>query len=101
MKEYKIDYELFSALEIIKIMEFFNLIVQTKTKSIDKKNLIEKYNEYRNILNNKTLEKQYDKMLFQAERVSIYKVVKSYNEKSWGIWFSSIFAYSDVSRILK
>ena len=62
--EYKIDYDLFQALEIIKIIEFFNLIEQTKRKKISKQLLVEKYREYQNILRSKTLEKQYDKMLF-------------------------------------
>lgn len=75
--EYKIDYEMFSALEIIKIVEFFQLIEKTKTRSIDKTLLISKYQEYRNILRNKTLEKKYDQMLYEKSKVSIYKVMKS------------------------
>lgn len=79
--EYKIDYDLFQALEIIKIIEFFNLIEQTKRKKISKQLLVEKYREYQNILRSKTLEKQYDKMLFEKSGVSIYKVMQSIMEK--------------------
>ncbi len=75
--EYKIDYDMFSALEIIKIIEFFNLIEQTKVKKIPKKTLIEKYREYQNILRSKTLEKKYDKMLEEKSHISIYRVMKS------------------------
>jgi len=79
--EYKIDYDLFQALEIIKIIEFFNLIEQTKRKKISKQLLVEKYREYQNILRSKTLEKQYDKMLFEKSGVSIYRVMQSIMEK--------------------
>lgn len=75
--EYKIDYNLFSAFEIIKIVEFFNLIEQTKVKRVSKELLIEKYHEYQNILRSKTLEKQYDKMLFEKSKVSIYHTMKA------------------------
>lgn len=79
--EYKIDYDLFQALEIIKIIEFFNLIEQTKRKKVSKQLLVEKYREYQNILRSKTLEKQYDKMLFEKSGVSIYRVMQSIMEK--------------------
>jgi uncharacterized protein YktA (UPF0223 family) len=74
--EFKIDYDMFNVSEVMKIMNFMHLIEQTKTKKIDKNVLIEKYKEYRSILNNKALEKQYDKMLYEKSRVSIYKVMK-------------------------
>lgn len=79
--EYKIDYDLFQALEIIKIIEFFNLIEQTKRKKVSKQLLVEKYREYQNILRSKTLEKQYDKMLYEKSGVSIYRVMQSIVEK--------------------
>ncbi len=79
-KTYKIDYNLFSAFEIIKIIEFFNLIEQTKTKKVSNDLLIEKYREYQNILRSKTLEKQYDKMLFEKSKVSIYHTMKAIME---------------------
>ena len=75
--EYKIDYDLFQALEIIKIIEFFNLIEQTKRKKVSKQLLVEKYREYQNILRSKTLEKQYDKMLLKKSNVSIYETMKN------------------------
>ena len=78
--DYKIDYELFIALEIIKIIEFFTLLEQTKTKKVNKNLLIEKYREYQSILRSKILEKQYDKMLFEKSKVSIYRTMKSIME---------------------
>lgn len=76
-KEYIIDYDLFNVSEIVKIINFMQLIEQTKTKRINKDLLLAKYNEYRTILNNKALEKKYDKMLVDKARVSIYQVMKN------------------------
>jgi uncharacterized protein YktA (UPF0223 family) len=75
-KNYDIDYDLYSVDEIIKIINFFKLIESAKTKMVDKDILIRKYNEYRNILNNISLEKQYDKMLYEKCGVSIYQTIK-------------------------
>lgn len=75
--EYKIDYDLFTVEEIVKIINFFQLIEKTKTQRVDANKLKAKYNEYRNILRNKVLEKKYDKMLFNKSNVSIYQVMKS------------------------
>lgn len=79
--EYIIDYDMFTTLEIIKIIEFFKLIEQTKTKSFKPDFLVSKYREYQNIINNKSLEKKYDKMLYEKSKVSIYQVVKPYLNK--------------------
>lgn len=76
-KEYKIDYELYTVDELVKIIKFFQLIEKTKTRRVAKAELIEAYNEYRNILKNKALEKEYDKMLFEKSHVSIYEVMKN------------------------
>ena len=75
---YEIDYDMFSTIEIVKIIEFFRLIESTKTKKVNSKNLIEKYHEYQNILNNKSLEKKYDKMLQKKSNISIWDTVKRY-----------------------
>ena len=76
-KEYKIDYELYTVDELVKIIKFFQLIEKTKTKRVAKEELINGYNEYRNILKNKALEKEYDRMLFEKSHVSIYDVMKN------------------------
>ncbi|HOA63526.1 MAG: UPF0223 family protein [Acholeplasmataceae bacterium] len=75
--EYKIDYDMFTAQEIVQIINFFRLIEKTKYQKVDPDLLKTKYNEYRNILRNKALEKQYDKMLYEKSNVSIYQVIKS------------------------
>ena len=77
LKEYTIDYDMFSLEEIVKIIAFFELIEKiNKKKKYDKTKTIEKYNEYRNILNNKSLEKKYDKMLEKLTGASIYHTMK-------------------------
>jgi uncharacterized protein YktA (UPF0223 family) len=77
IKEYLIDYDMFSVEEIVKIVNFFKLIENiNKNKRYKKDDVIEKYNEYRNILNNKSLEKQYDKMMEKRSNVSIYQTMK-------------------------
>jgi len=75
-KEYIIDYDLFNVSEIITIINFFRLIEKTKYTNVDRELLKAKYNEYRNIINNKALEKKYDKMLYEKSKVSIYQVMK-------------------------
>ena len=75
---YKIDYDMFNTLEIVKIIEFFKLIESTKTKKVSGAVLVNRYREYQSIINNKSLEKKYDKMLFEKSNVSIYQTVKPY-----------------------
>ena len=83
MREYKIDYDMFSALEIIKIIEFLDMVEKTKTRRIKKEELINKYHEYQNILRSKSLEKKYDKMMVEECGISIYKLMKEVCA-SWG-----------------
>lgn len=83
MREYKIDYDMFSALEIIKIIEFLDMVEKTKTRRIKKEELINKYHEYQNILRSKSLEKKYDKMMVEECGISIYKLMKEVSA-SWG-----------------
>ena len=81
LKEYKIDYDMFSLEEIVKIVSFFELIKKVNNKrKYNKEEVINKYNEYRNILNNKSLEKKYDKMLYDLDKISIYHTMKDIME---------------------
>lgn len=81
LKEYDIDYDMFSLEEIVKIVAFFDLIEKiNRGRKYKKEDVINKYNEYRNILNNKSLEKKYDKMLFNLSKVSIYHTMKDIME---------------------
>ena len=77
MREYKIDYDMFNALEIIKIIEFLDMVEKTKNKNINKEELINKYHEYQNILRSKALEKKYDKMMEKECGISIYHLMNN------------------------
>ena len=77
VNDYLIDYDMFNVDEIVKIISFMKLVEDTRRKKVSKQLLVEKYNEYRTILNNKTLEKQYDKMLLKKSNVSIYDTMKN------------------------
>lgn len=80
-KEYKIDYDMFDTCEIVKIFAFFKLIEAiNKGRHYKKDEVNERYKEYRNILNNISLEKQYDKMLEEVSKVSIYQTIKQINQ---------------------
>ena len=73
IKEYKIDYEIFTTEEVVNIINFFKLVEKINDqKKYDKAQVISDYNNYRNILKSKTLEKKYDKMLEEVSQVSIY-----------------------------
>ena len=77
LKEYLIDYDMFNLEEIVKIISFFELIEKVnKGKKYKKEEVINKYNEYRSILNNKSLEKKYDAMLLKMTGASIYHTMK-------------------------
>lgn len=77
-RDYKIDFDMFNTLEIVKIIEFFKLVESTKTKKVSPNVLVMKYREYQKILSNKSLEKKYDKMLQERSNVSIYHTIKPY-----------------------
>ena len=75
--DYQIDYDLFSVEEIVKIINFFKMIEKNMHHKVSKEELIKAYHEYQSILNNKSLEKQYDKMLEKQIGVSIYHTMKN------------------------
>jgi uncharacterized protein YktA (UPF0223 family) len=73
--DYQIDYDLFNVEEIVKIISFFKMI--ERHNKISKDELVKAYHDYQRILNNKSLEKQYDKMLEKQIGVSIYHTMKA------------------------
>ena len=75
--DFEIDYEMFNTEEIVKIFNFFGLVLKNAKHPVRKDELIQSYNEYRKILNNKSLEKQYDKNFEKKTGISIYKTIKS------------------------
>lgn len=80
-KDYEIDFDMFETIEIVKIIDFFVLIEQSYKKKISKQTMIDSYREYRQILNNKALEKKYDKMLYDKAKISIYQTMKKYLDR--------------------
>ena len=73
---FDIDYDSFTKDEIIKIIEFFNQVTLYVDGKISSDYFLERYNEYRKILNSPSFEKRYDKMYFDQTGISIYKLIK-------------------------
>lgn len=72
-----IDYELFTTEEIVKIFNFFSLISRTKHQRVRKDELVSGYKEFMNIINNKSLQKQYERKFEKVTGISIYQTMKS------------------------
>ena len=53
---YEIDYDLFTVEEIIKIIQFYQLMGQYKNNKVSKQKIKEAYLEYKNIINNLSLQ---------------------------------------------
>lgn len=74
---YEIDYDLFTVEEIIKIIQFYQLMGQYKNNKVSKQKIKEAYLEYKNITNNLSLEKRYNENFYQKTDISIYQTIKS------------------------
>lgn len=71
-----IDYDLFTTEEIVKIFNFYSLMERTKNQKVNKETILESYYEYKNIINNLSLEKKYDQNFFKITGISIYQTIK-------------------------
>ena len=71
-----IDYDLFTTEEIVKIFNFYSLMERTKHQNIKSETILESYREYKNIINNISLEKKYDQNFFKITGISIYQTIK-------------------------
>lgn len=71
-----IDYDLFTTEEIVKIFNFYSLMERTKHQNIKSEIILESYHEYKNIINNISLEKKYDQNFFKITGISIYQTIK-------------------------
>lgn len=71
-----IDYDLFTTEEIVKIFNFYSLMERTKHQNIKSETILESYREYKNIINNISLEKKYDQNFFKTTGISIYQTIK-------------------------
>ena len=72
-----IDYDIFTTEEIVKIFNFYSLISRTKHQKVNKDELIKGYKEYKNIINNISLQKQYERKFEKVTGISIYQLMKS------------------------
>lgn len=74
---YEIDYDLFTVEEIVKIIQFYQLMRQCKNNKVSKQKIKEAYLEYKNIINNLSLEKKYNESFYKRTGISIYQTIKS------------------------
>ena len=74
MKDYIIDFDLYSAHEIIRIVSFFRMVEEANKHTTEA--LKQAYKEYKKIVANISLEKKYDAMLYQKSKVSIYQTMR-------------------------
>ncbi len=77
--DYPIDYETYSTEEIIVIVEFLSMLEQYASNhaTVDKQTLLNKYERYREILNNLSEEKRIDRAFSQTTNIPIYKTMQS------------------------
>lgn len=72
-----IDYDLFTTEEIVKIFNFFSLVSRTKHQRVKSNELLEGYKEFKTIINNKALQKQYERKFEKVTGISIYQLMKN------------------------
>lgn len=70
-----IDYDLFTTEEIVKIFNFYSFMERCHHHHIKEDEIISRYNEYRSIINNQSLQKKYDKNFEKSTGISIYKII--------------------------
>lgn len=78
MYSYPIDYEMFTQDEIVVLIEFFSMIEDiNESKKVEKDKVLKKYNQYREIINSMSLEKQIDKDFKKVSGYSIYQTINN------------------------
>ena len=78
MYSYPIDYDFFTPLEVVKLVEFYALIEDANEGKVNKDKLASSYKEFRKILNSISMEKQIDKEFQKLSGYSIYKTIQKY-----------------------
>lgn len=81
---YDIDLELFSLEEVVQIMSFFSLFEKYIKNKHNPREVLEKYKTYQKTINNKSLEKQYDKMMAKKTGQSIFKTIQAIRSQFTG-----------------
>jgi len=80
MYTYPIDYEEFTQDEIITLVEFLSMIENiNEGLKVDQKKLAKKYQQYRNIINSVSIEKQIEREFKSLSGYSIYQTIKQNN----------------------
>lgn len=78
MYTYPIDYELYSADEVSKIIEFLSLIEDANERKVDPIVLSKKHQDFRKIINSISMEKKIDRDFKKVSGYSIYQTIKKY-----------------------
>ncbi len=78
MYPYPIDFDLYSKLEAIALIEFLALIEDANEGKADKDLLLKMYKKFRSIINSVSTEKQMDKEFEKLSGYSIYNTIKKY-----------------------
>lgn len=81
---YDVDLEMFSLEEVVQIMRFFSLFEKYIKNKHNPSELLEKYKAYQKTINNKSLEKQYDKMMTKKTGQSIFKTINAIRSQTKG-----------------
>ncbi len=81
MYSYPIDYEDFSAEEVVVLVEFFALIEDANEGKVNKELLLKKYKEYRSILNSVSYEKSMEREFKKVSGYSIYQTIKKIKDQ--------------------
>lgn len=79
---FDIDYDLFTTEEIVKIFNFFSLMMKNAKYPQKNNIIIEAYLVYKNTINNLSLEKKYNEMFFKQTGISIYQVINNIKKTS-------------------
>lgn len=78
--DFNIDYDMFTTEEIVAIYNFYKLVIRCHKNPKWHQQILSEYEKYRNIINNKALEKKYDKNFCDKTKISIYQLIKQIKE---------------------
>lgn len=78
MYPYPIDFNLYSKLEAIALIEFLALIEDANEGKADKDLLLKMHKKFRSIINSVSTEKRMDKEFEKLSGYSIYNTIKKY-----------------------
>ena len=80
--QYPIDYT-WTTEEVIDVIELYNAVEQAYEQGISSEDFKEAYRKFKNVVQSKSEEKQYDKQFEELSSYSIYQVFKASKEKDW------------------